>query len=344
MLRRLFQLPPEPFRRGTHLGSALGHCPGALGSVVADAFQALPHRRENRLDALAQRAARLGRPSGQRRTELVDRLGQAFAHTFELGAHPAGTRVHAANEFVQAIRGGGELLAGPRQSAFHIGCDPAGELLDHVAHARRPQPPERPGFSEAFRAGLLERMSDCIGGTDADVASRTGGRVSRQATVRLKQVVEAFVPTSWVRAGNVMPAVVQGRSGYVGGWYHHRRPPELHVDADPATSVHEYIRHLQYRVEGFHAPWRQFYRDRTTLPEGSQERAVGSKKYGSKYRVREDAWIDDYMGAVSELELAARVYEILSHGLYRQQVIGRLAIKDPELLNFAVGFLLRFEP
>ena len=206
-------------------------------------------------------------------------------------------------------------------------------------------PPVRQGFSEAFRTGLLERMRDRVGGTDVDVASRTGGRVSRQATVRLKEAVEAFVPTAWVRAGNVMPAVVQGRSGYAGGaYYYSRRPPELHVDADPATSVHEYIHHLQYRVEGFHAPWRQFYRDRTTLPDGRQEPAVGSKKYGSKYRVREDAWIDDYMGAVSELELAARIYEILSHGLYRRQVIGELAIKDPELLNFAVGFLLRFEP
>ena len=148
-----------------------------------------------------------------------------------------------------------------------------------------------------------------------------------------------------MRAGNAMPAVVQGHSGYAGGaYYHFRRPPELHVDADPATSVHEYVHHLQYRLEGFHAAWRQFYRDRTRLPDGSQERAVGSKKYGSKYRVREDQWYDDYMGEVGEVELAARVFEILSHGLYRRQVIGELLIHDPELVSFAVGLLLRFGP
>lgn len=77
---------------------------------------------------------------------------------------------------------------------------------------------------------------------------------------------------------------------------------------------------------------------------GDRISVVGSKRYGSKYRVREDQWYDDYMGAVSEMELATRVFEILSHNLYQRQVIGELLQHDPELVNFAVGFLLRFEP
>ena len=201
------------------------------------------------------------------------------------------------------------------------------------------------GAARTFRRRLLERLGDRIGGTTPDVVSATGGRVSRAATRLVQESVRNFLPASWIEAGNGVRAAVRGRSGRnAGGSYHHRRkPPELHVDASPATSVHEYVHHLQYRVPGFHDAWREFYKARTTLADGTVERAVASK-YGRKYPVRKDAWLDDYMGHTSTLELAARTYEILSHGLYGREAIADLMRQDPELLHFAVGFLLRFEP
>jgi hypothetical protein len=66
--------------------------------------------------------------------------------------------------------------------------------------------------------------------------------------------------------------------------------------------------------------------------------------YGSRYRVRKDHWLDDYMGHRSTLERAARTYEIVAYGLYGHDVVVDLLRQDPDLLNFAVGFLLRYQP
>ena len=203
------------------------------------------------------------------------------------------------------------------------------------------------GFDAAFREELVRRMGDRVGGEAVDVVSISGGRVSIAATKRLKAAVEAFLPAAWVRAGNRVQARVRGHSKRHGG--HYRRyvgdalPPEFRVGTDDATLVHEYVHHMQHTVNGFHAVWEAYYAARTTLPDGSRERTVASK-YGRQYPVRKDLWIDDYMGHRSTRELAARAYEILSHGLYGQEAIGLMAERDPELLNLAVGFLLRFNP
>ncbi len=204
--------------------------------------------------------------------------------------------------------------------------------------------PGAAGFDAAFRGALLRRMGDRVGGEAVDVVPISGGRVSIAATGRLRDAVEAFVPASWVRAGNRVQVRVQGHSRRDGGHYRYgTNPPEIRAGTDPATSVHEYVHHLQWTAEGFHAPWEAYYKVRTTLPDGTREPTKASK-YGSRYRVREDGFIDDYMGHDSTRELAARAYEILSHGLYGREAIGRLAVEDPLTLHFAVGFLLKFDP
>ena len=261
--------------------------------------------------------------------------------------------VRASVRVAEARHGAGSIVPRPpaapktwREYAI-IGREVVRELTEEAGDATRE------GFSEAFRAGLLSRLGDRVGEIPADISSKTRGRVSIRAAARVREAVRAFVPSTWVRAGNETPAVVQGRSGYAGGaYYSSRRPPELHVDADPATAVHEYIHHLQFagltpadRVGRFQAPWAAFYHDRTSLDDGSGRlEPLVDSKYGAQYQIRKDRWYDDYMGEASGLELAARVFQILSHGLYRRQVIGELLLHDPELVHFAVGFMLRFEP
>ena len=97
------------------------------------------------------------------------------------------------------------------------------------------------------------------------------------------------------------------------------------------------------RRRGDRPALKAYYVAKTTLADGSREALVASK-YRSKYRVRSDLWIDDYIGHSSTRELAARAYQIIGHDLYGKPTLMRMLRDDPELAHFAIGFLLRFDP
>jgi hypothetical protein len=77
----------------------------------------------------------------------------------------------------------------------------------------------------------------------------TGGRVSATAARNLRASVRDFFPASWIRAGNRVRATARGHNRGAGGSYRQyaAKPPELYVPArNAATTVHEYVHHLQY--------------------------------------------------------------------------------------------------
>ena len=199
------------------------------------------------------------------------------------------------------------------------------------------------GFDPGFRAALIRRMGDRIGGERVEVTAAADAD-STAAAQRLRVAVEAHLPASWIRAGNSSRALVKSNGQAAGGSYHPgRKPPEMRLSMDPANAFHEYVHHLQQRLPAFNAAWARFYDARTGMADGSPEPLVASV-YGAEFLVRRDQWIDDYMGFHDKRELAPRALQILTHGLYGQERIGMLAERDPLLLHLAIGFLLRFEP
>lgn len=83
--------------------------------------------------------------------------------------------------------------------------------------------------------------------------------------------------------------------GGSGGFYH-PAARLIETAANAAAAAHEYLHHLQ-ELPGFHAPWDAFFAARTAGPLG--RRPLRKVRYNDELDiwVREDRWIDDYMGA-----------------------------------------------
>ena len=93
---------------------------------------------------------------------------------------------------------------------------------------------------------------------------------------------------------------------------------------------------------------------RTTRPDGSRDPMKILPLYGEDGR--EDQYIDQYFGreypaaATSPggpREVITRTYQVLFHSIGKGQAkktVGAMRQDDPELLDFAVGALFRYDP
>ena len=120
--------------------------------------------------------------------------------------------------------------------------------------------------------------------------------------------------------------------------------------ARPATALHEYIHHLQRRMPGFHEPWAAFYRARTTLPDGGREPIRKLAVAGREIWGRRDRLVHPYMArryeedGIGGEEVLPTLADILFFDAYGPAWLARVAAEDPELLDLAAGFWLRFDP
>ena len=126
----------------------------------------------------------------------------------------------------------------------------------------------------------------------------------------------------------------------------------IRTEPTRGTATHEYTHHLQDTMPELDALFRRVHVRRTTRPDGSRDPVLPLKGYQDPGR--EDRYIDGYFGREypgpgwpdGPLEVMTRTYEtIFSPGMGRgTRDIGRLMEDDPELLDFALGALFRYDP
>lgn len=298
-------------------------------------------------------------PDVRQREWLNRRTGEVHQVPFGIDpgfAHNVGLLdpVRHARNVAQAKHGVGAIVperpAVPQrwQEYAIVGREVVQEIVDQLGMPRPnvPQSTYNAAFRDLFRRRLVGRLGD----RNPDVTPRSRG--DGAATGRVRDTVRAWVPESWIRAAPA--AYVHSNRKSSGGFYRHSERL-IDVSSDLGNALHEYIHHLQYTVPGFHAAWRQFFVDRTTLRDGSREAITADSDYGPSMRRRKDRWIEDYMGRVyswsdvgSEregLEVLTRGAQILTYGVYgRDNLLPKLLTEDPEFLHFLVGFWLRFDP
>ena len=115
------------------------------------------------------------------------------------------------------------------------------------------------------------------------------------------------------------------------------------------VALHEYVHHFQDALPELDRQFRRLHVRRTTRPDGTRdpiEPLTGYTGVG-----REDQYIDAYFGREysdpvwpeGPLEVMTRTYETIFTGAAKNGV-WRLMENDPEILDFALGALFRFDP
>ena len=120
---------------------------------------------------------------------------------------------------------------------------------------------------------------------------------------------------------------------------------------DASTPLHEYTHHLQDALPALDRQFRRLHVQRTTRPDGTRNPVTQLPGYQEGTRGRADGYIDPYFGAEyagpgwpeGPLEVMTRTYETLFAGPI-DEGLGRLMQRDPELLEFALGALFRYDP
>lgn len=167
-----------------------------------------------------------------------------------------------------------------------------------------------------------------------------GPGTSRNATAIMRKVA-AVMPAEWVRLGNQTPVsvrVTQKRGSYRPGPL-----PVINTD-DSSTAVHEYLHHLQFKVDGLDDLFQQLHRSRT-------EAEPLIEIYGPREIGRPDGYYEPYQGR-EYARSPGQAYEVLTMGL--QPVLGedrtardflaRMLKKDREMLEFILGVLFYWKP
>ncbi len=226
---------------------------------------------------------------------------------------------------------------------------------------------------EAMREALHRRLvAERGAGTVEAKVSALGNAKQDVVAARMVRDGAAELPASWVRSANQVRVSVRHRPvGAEGPLGYYLRPtaapPILHtpglkpvkvppgravISTQPtySTALHEYMHHIQETVPGLDARCVRMHRRRTTRPDGSRDPVAPLKGYPGVVG-RKDRYIDPYFGAEypgpgwpeGPMEVISMTFE----GMLRAPPgmdIKKLAEEDPELLDFALGVLMRFDP
>ena len=240
----------------------------------------------------------------------------------------------------------------------------------------------RPGDAGFRRAvlGELRRRLKAERGAGAVQARVGAAERSKQDVAAAKLVKDgaAEFPRSWIRAANRVRVSVRhlppGASSVFGD-YVRKQPrawnlavlgradylvPEgraaIRTIASPSTALHEYVHHLQDTVPGLDRAFVALHRRRTTAPDGTRDPIRPLRGYGREGR--EDRYVDAYFGTEYRPptpggwpdgpgEVITRTFQVLFHSISpwgRLVDMETLLNDDPELLDFALGLLFRFDP
>ena len=283
-------------------------------------------------------------PGFERNVGLIDRA--AAAQRFLAG------KVAAAK-----TAGAGMLLQDA--ASFAIAGRTARRSIEAAAGKASEQP-------AAFRAELSRRLRATRGaGTEtANVAAAAGAA----KLARMVRDASRLLPAPWVRAGNAHGALEVSSlgKGKGGSYSHASKRISLHADSAIDAAVHEYVHHLQGAMPGFQRLFREEHLRRTTT-NGKRDPLTAAPtpwwkppKARAKKEYRKDGYIDHYMGMDygkkmdvapgmdmpdgDALEVATTAYQIVLHSRYGDELLHKMAQRDPLTLDLALGLLFRFDP
>ena len=107
------------------------------------------------------------------------------------------------------------------------------------------------------------------------------------------------------------------------------------------NAVHEYVHHLQRAIPGLNDLFRRLHRARTAgdplLPIPNSPGAVG----------RKDWYIDAYFGREYDgdpREVMTMTFQLLFGDSWGRNKLHDMLREDPELVDLAVGVLMRYDP
>ena len=235
-------------------------------------------------------------------------------------------------------------------------------------------PPTSPKYDQEWQRELGRRLRHERGA--GTIPARVdpvplGVKGDVRAAERVRAAAEVL-PASWVDRANLVGAFATRRT-MSGGLGSYSRPGSwstnqpLHVidsqanaligtqaKAGLSTALHEYTHHLQYTMPELDGLFHRVHVRRTTRPDGSRDPMQTLQGY--KVPGREDRYIDRYFGREypasggspgGPREVITRTYQVLFHSIGKGQTkmsMGTLRDKDPELLDFALGTLFRYDP
>ena len=128
----------------------------------------------------------------------------------------------------------------------------------------------------------------------------------------------------------------------------------IRTDSTPDNAVHEYTHHLQETMPELDGLFRRFHVRRTTRPDGTTRDPIAPLPGYPGAQGREDRYVDAYFGAEypgpawpsGPMEAITRTYQLVfgEMGQYPKMTVRTLRHRDPEILDFAIGLLFRYDP
>lgn len=268
-------------------------------------------------------------------------------------------------------------VASPQSVAEHVteGRRIRDELTSEV-RSREGLAPGDPEYPTHLRAMLIQRLARERGAGTVEPRVGTAGYAERdQDAAAAVRLAAARMPASWVQAANRSRVLVRSRDRVPGealgdymsaqafprkvaltGRRDYTVPPgrAIITTSGYANSLHEYTHHLQATVPGLDRQFRAMHRRRTTRPDGERDPVLQLEGYREGLVGREDRYVDPYFGAEYQaeagewpegpMEVMTSTFQMV---FARRGWVGgleRLLADNPELLDFAVGLLFRFDP
>ena len=271
----------------------------------------------------------------------------------------------------QGQRSGAELLS-PAEYTL-AGREIRGEI-ESAVKAGGIQPTNR-RYPAAVRMEIRRRLDAERGA--GTVAARVSGAgragVDVQAAGVVRHAASAF-PRTWIERANKVRVSVQHLppgAGVLGDYYRATSAPSnlvtpgrpnypvraghavIRTEPTRGAATHEYTHHLQDTMPELDALFRRVHVRRTTRPDGSRDPVLPLEGYrGSPGR--KDRYIDGYFGREypgpgwpsGPLEVMTRTYETIFSPAVggSPRTVRALMDNDPELLDFAIGALFRYDP
>ncbi len=229
------------------------------------------------------------------------------------------------------------------------------------------------GHPPIWRAELRRRLRDERGAGATPARATGAGHAAPDVTAarHVRRAAEEF-PRSWVERGNRTRLSVQSMTPTAGTLGDYRRPrpydrtietpgrPDyalakgrgmIRTAGGHSVAVHEYAHHLQETMPELDGLFRRLHVRRTTRPDGTTRDPIVPLPGYPGVEGREDRYADAYFGTEypgpdwpsGPMEVMTRTCEMVFRATGAKGV-ATLMKHDPEILDFALGLLFRYDP
>ena len=236
------------------------------------------------------------------------------------------------------------------QAAVNEGWDSyaaAGRAVRETISNAVPGAPGETAHALAFRSRLVATLQRrrAAGEIEAEVQPATAAGADADAVELIRNAALRF-PRRWIEKSSgtrLLGARFDPQGGSYGGDYWPASPPLARISDDFGVAVHEYVHHLQHAMPGLNDLFRDLHKARTRGDPILQLRDYEPGVVG-----REDQYIDPYFGReygdYGPLEVITRSYQIMFAPIRGEEKLGKFLLKDPRLVDLAIGALMRYDP